>query len=123
MELRIHFPRRRGGRRYHIGIITIVFDTLKAIIGCIGVRSTPYKCLRIEMGFGLLKNSIPPECGHTEKIDRDTVIIRIDLERHDNYGHFYSTFFHEMIHMLASFDCSEIMVIVFIRYVFVYKQF
>ena len=85
----------------------IAFDTLKAIIGCIGVRSTPYKCLRIEMGFGLLKNIIPPECGHTEKINWDTVIIRIDLERHDNYGHFYSTFFHEMVHVLTSFDCSE----------------
>ena len=29
-------------------------------IGCIGVWSTPYKCLCIEMWFGLLMNTIPP---------------------------------------------------------------
>ena len=63
------------------------------------------------MGFGLLKDT--GECGHTEQIDRETVIIGIDLERHDNYGHCYYTFFHEMRHMLASFDCT--MVIVSIR--------
>jgi hypothetical protein len=41
------------------------------------------------MGFGLLKNIIPPECGHTEKINWDTVIIRIDLERHEKTLHLY----------------------------------
>jgi len=55
------------------------------------------------MGFGLLKNTIPPEYSHTEEVDRDTAIIRIDLEKHVNYGHFYFTFYHEMVHVLSSY--------------------
>jgi hypothetical protein len=81
----------------------IVIDTIKVIIECIGSRFTPCKCLRIEMGFELLKNTILPEYSHTEEVDRDTAIIRIDLEKHVNYGHIYFTFYHEMVHVLSSY--------------------
>jgi hypothetical protein len=41
-------------------------------------------------GMLVIKEHHTPECGDTTEIDRDTAIIRIDLEEFVNYGHFYS---------------------------------
>lgn len=74
--------KRRSQGLCRVNCYHIAFETLKAVIGCIGkYRSTPYEKQRLEFDF---KNTSPFELGHTEEMGKKSVIIRIDLEKHRN---------------------------------------